>query len=80
MALKPWRRLVAKPASTAVAEFGSTAGAAAPGAAARLVSEGAVGAAPERSIAVLPFTDMSEKKDQEYFSDGLSEELIDLLT
>ena len=36
--------------------------------------------APERSIAVLPFVDMSEKKDQEYFSDGLSEELIDMLT
>ena len=34
---------------------------------------------PEKSIAVLPFVDMSEKKDQEYFSDGLSEELIDLL-
>jgi len=34
----------------------------------------------EKSIAVLPFTDMSEKKDQEYFSDGLSEELIDQLT
>jgi eukaryotic-like serine/threonine-protein kinase len=33
-----------------------------------------------KSIAVLPFTDMSEKKDQEYFSDGLSEELIDMLT
>jgi TolB-like protein/Flp pilus assembly protein TadD len=33
----------------------------------------------DRSIAVLPFVDMSEKKDQEYFSDGLSEELIDLL-
>ncbi len=31
------------------------------------------------SVAVLPFVDMSEKKDQEYFSDGLSEELIDLL-
>jgi TolB-like protein len=29
---------------------------------------------------VLPFVDMSEKKDQEYFSDGLSEELIDILT
>jgi TolB-like protein len=28
---------------------------------------------------VLPFVDMSEKKDQEYFSDGLSEELLDLL-
>lgn len=40
----------------------------------------AVAATPEKSIAVLPFTDMSEKKDQEYFSDGLSEELIDLLT
>ena len=36
-------------------------------------------AIPEKSIAVLPFVDMSEKKDQEYFSDGLSEELIDLL-
>jgi TolB-like protein/Flp pilus assembly protein TadD len=35
---------------------------------------------PARSVAVLAFTDMSEKKDQEYFADGLSEELIDLLT
>jgi TolB-like protein/TPR repeat protein len=34
---------------------------------------------PDKSIAVLPFVDMSEKKDQEYFSDGLSEELIDHL-
>jgi TolB-like protein/Flp pilus assembly protein TadD len=33
----------------------------------------------EKSIAVLPFADMSEKKDQEYFSDGLAEELLDLL-
>jgi TolB-like protein len=40
----------------------------------------AVSAIPEKSIAVLPFADMSEKKDQEYFSDGLSEELIDMLT
>jgi len=31
------------------------------------------------SIAVLPFMDMSEKKDQEYFADGMAEELIDLL-
>ncbi len=37
------------------------------------------GAIPEKSVAVLPFVDMSEKQDQEYFSDGLSEELIDLL-
>jgi serine/threonine protein kinase/Tfp pilus assembly protein PilF len=34
---------------------------------------------PMHSIVVLPFVDMSEKKDQEYFSDGLSEELIELL-
>jgi adenylate cyclase len=33
----------------------------------------------DKSIAVLPFADMSERHDQEYFSDGLSEELIDLL-
>jgi TolB-like protein len=39
-----------------------------------------IAAISDKSIAVLPFTDMSEKKDQEYFSDGLSEELIDLLT
>jgi serine/threonine-protein kinase len=32
-----------------------------------------------RSIAVLPFVDMSEKKDQDYFSDGLTEEMINLL-
>jgi TolB-like protein len=34
---------------------------------------------PDRSIAVLPFIDLSEKHDQEYFSDGLSEELLDQL-
>jgi TolB-like protein/Flp pilus assembly protein TadD len=36
-------------------------------------------AIPEKSIAVLPFIDMSERHDQEYFSDGLAEELLDLL-
>ena len=35
---------------------------------------------PEKSIAVLPFADLSEKHDQEYFSDGFAEELIDALT
>jgi adenylate cyclase len=34
----------------------------------------------DRSVAVLPFIDMSEKKDQEYFADGMAEELIDTLT
>jgi TolB-like protein/Tfp pilus assembly protein PilF len=31
------------------------------------------------SIAVLPFVDLSEKHDQEYLGDGMSEELINLL-
>src|SRR5436190_724886 len=34
---------------------------------------------PEKSIAVLPFLDLSETKDQEYFCDGMSEEIIDAL-
>ena len=33
----------------------------------------------DHSIAVLPFVDMSEAGDQEYFSDGLSEELLNQL-
>lgn len=32
-----------------------------------------------RSIAVLPFVDLSQGKDQEYFSDGLSEQLLNAL-
>jgi eukaryotic-like serine/threonine-protein kinase len=34
---------------------------------------------PEKSIAVLPFVDLSEIKDQEYFCDGMSEEIINAL-
>jgi TolB-like protein/Tfp pilus assembly protein PilF len=44
------------------------------------VSAAATSVVSDKSIAVLPFVDMSEHKDQEYFSDGLSEELIDMLT
>lgn len=33
----------------------------------------------EQSIAVLPFVDMSANNDNEYFSDGLSEELLNIL-
>ena len=35
--------------------------------------------ATDASIAVLPFVDLSEKHDQEYFADGLAEEIVDLL-
>ncbi len=34
----------------------------------------------ENSIAVLPFQDMSPQKDQEYFCEGMAEELINALT
>jgi serine/threonine-protein kinase len=34
---------------------------------------------PEKSIAVLPFRDLSQAKDQEYFCDGISEEILDAL-
>ena len=33
----------------------------------------------DKSIAVLPFVDMSQQKDQEYFSDGIAEELLNRL-
>ncbi len=35
---------------------------------------------PPRSIAVLPFTNMSADAENEYFSDGLSEELLNVLS
>ena len=41
-----------------------------------IIAGKAGGKPKDKSIAVLPFTDMSPAKDQEYFSDGLSEELI----
>lgn len=31
------------------------------------------------SLAVLPFVNMSSDKEQEYFSDGISEELLNVL-
>jgi TolB-like protein/tRNA A-37 threonylcarbamoyl transferase component Bud32 len=34
----------------------------------------------EKSIAVLPFVDMSPERDQEYFCDGMTEELINRLS
>ena len=42
-------------------------------------SEALIEAYGEKSIAVLPFADMSPQGDQEYFSDGIAEELLNLL-
>jgi adenylate cyclase len=43
-------------------------------------SEALIESYGDKSIAVLPFVDMSPGKDQEYFSDGIAEELLNLLT
>jgi TolB-like protein/Tfp pilus assembly protein PilF len=42
-------------------------------------SSDAATVAIDKSIAVLPFVDMSERRDQEYFADGMAEEILDLL-
>src|SRR5881394_668259 len=34
---------------------------------------------PGKSIGILPFVDLSQAKDQEYFCDGISEEILDAL-
>jgi TolB-like protein len=40
----------------------------------------ALGAPERRAIAVLPFTNMSDDRQQEYFSDGISEDIISALS
>src|SRR6058998_3680630 len=42
-------------------------------------AETAPGAAPAKSVAVLPFVNMSGNKNDEYLSDGMAEELINAL-
>ena len=47
-----------------------------------LVAHGTAPAATaisDKSIAVLPFTDLSEARNQEYFADGIAEEVLDRL-
>ncbi len=39
----------------------------------------AVESVQQKSIAILPFADLSEKQDQAYFADGMTEEIRNLL-
>ena len=43
------------------------------------VTEPEISKNPDRSIAVLAFADLSPEADQEYFSEGISEEILNLL-
>jgi len=88
-----WRLQGKVPATVAVVVLGALAYLAvnrlwivkhpAPAAAPSTLTPGAAPAAfapPPHSIAVLPFVNMSGDKEQEYFSDGLSEELLNSLS
>jgi TolB-like protein/Flp pilus assembly protein TadD len=67
-----------EPAASGVA--GSAAAVTVDPAPARETDDAAPGiAAPEGSIAVLPFVNLSSDPEQEYFSDGISEELLNVL-
>jgi len=52
----------------------------APGAAAASPLPASTAAIPAKSVAVLPFTNESGKQDEQYFSDGLSDDLITALS
>ncbi len=45
----------------------------------QVATQSASATAGSKSIAVLPFVDMSQSRDQEYFSEGIAEELLDHL-
>jgi TolB-like protein len=69
-------------AEALIDDLESVAGMRLPAASGQRGAMGSAGATPTRvpSIAVLPFTDMSPGRDQEYFCEGIAEELINALT
>src|SRR3546814_13682893 len=82
--LFPYPTLFRSPASRAIAAAPDTPAASVPApAAAPDVQATPTASAPfedRRTIAVLPFVNMSGDAENEYFSDGISEEILNLLT
>jgi adenylate cyclase len=75
-------RLLREPASTdtAIAQHAALAGPEA-GATAQAAAQAYAGPAiQDASIAVLPFADLSPEGDQQYFSDGIAEEILNVLS
>jgi TolB-like protein/Flp pilus assembly protein TadD len=71
-------RYARQPATAALAKV--AAHAAAPPAIAAIPLPVSAASIPEKSVAVLPFANDSGQKDQQYFSDGLSDDLINALS
>ena len=71
-----WLRWIRSPATLVLVFLGAALALALPFYSHRNVT---TSSPPGKSIAVLPFIDLSETKDQEYFCDGMSEEIIDAL-
>ena len=72
-------RTPAVPSPGAVEPTGSTLSPPVAPAASPVVRATAPPAAPAQSVAILPFVDMSAARDQEYFCDGIAEEIINAL-
>ena len=58
---------------------GANAGAATPTSTPPAIAAARATASEDASIAILPFADLSPEKDQDWFCDGLAEEIIDAL-